>query len=195
MCKAYGNRIFIQSYSTLVSNCTSKDVIPPLSLEYDCCGGVDNTFKLKELHLHISLRSVTSSLDELRIASHKVADVENLILAQDWKIKHSTVYSQLSFSSYVGMVTTSLNLICSYYCCCSRSCHKRCPKFSKWWKDNNPCTTIIFKPRIVNSSRESVRCSQSTTKNVRQSLTGAVEATELVSLNTNVKATVPSGKR
>ena len=106
MCKAYGNRIFIQSYSTLVSNCTSKDVIPPLSLKYECCGGVDNTFKLKELHLHISLRSVTSSLDELRIASHKIAEVENLILAQDWKIKHSTVDSHLSFLSYVGMVTT-----------------------------------------------------------------------------------------
>jgi len=67
---------------------------------------IDNTFKLKELQLHIPLRSVTVSLDELRIASHKVEDVENLILAQDWKIKHSTVDSHLSFLSYVGMVTT-----------------------------------------------------------------------------------------
>jgi len=80
MCKAYGSRIFIQSHSTLVSNRTSKDVIPPLSLEYDCCGGIDNTFKLNELHLHIPLRSVTSSLNDLRFASHKVEDVENLIL-------------------------------------------------------------------------------------------------------------------
>jgi len=159
---------------------------------------IDNTFKLKELQLHIPLRSVTSSLDELSIASHKVEDVENLILAQDWKIKHSKVDSHLSFLSYVRMVTTSLILICLCYCCCSRCCPKRCPKFSKCWKDNNPCTTIISKPRIVNSihsSRESVRCSQSTAKNIRHLLTGAVEAIELVSLNTNVKATVPSGKR
>ena len=33
MCKAYGNRILIQSHSTLVTNRTSKDVIPPISLE------------------------------------------------------------------------------------------------------------------------------------------------------------------
>jgi len=111
---------------------------------------------------------------------------------------HWTVDSHLSFLSYVGMVT-SLTLICLCYCCCSRCCHKRCPKFSKRWKDNNPCTTIIFKPRLVNSihsSNESVRRSGSRANNkVRHSLTDAVEAIELVSLNTNVKDRVPSGKR
>jgi len=156
MCKAYGNRILIQSHSTLVSNRTSKDVIPPLSLEYDCCSGVDNTFKLNELHLHIPLRSVTNSLDDLRIARHKVDDVQNLILEQDWKIKHSTLDSHLSFLSYVGSVRTRLTLICLCYCCCSKCYRKRCPKFSKWWKDyNNSCTTIIFKQKIVNSIHSS----------------------------------------
>jgi len=131
MCKAYGSRILIQSHSTLVSNRTSKDVIPPMSLKYDCCGSVDQKFKLNELHLHIHLRSVTNSLDDLKIASHKVEDVENLILEQDKRIKHSTVDSHLSFLSYVGMVTTSLTLLCLCYSC-SKCCRKRFPKFSKW---------------------------------------------------------------
>jgi len=133
------------------------------------------------------------------IASHTVEDVDNLILEQDWKIKHSTVDSHLSFLSYVGMVTTSLTLICLCYCCCSKCCRKRCHKFSNWWKDNSPCTAITFKPKIVNSIhslRESVRCSGSRASNkVRHSLTDAAYATELVFLNTNVKTTVPSGKR
>ena len=72
MCKACGKRNFIQSHSTLVSKRTRKDVIPPFTLEYDCCGGIHNTFKLNDLHLHIPLRIVTNSLDDLRIASHKV---------------------------------------------------------------------------------------------------------------------------
>ena len=199
MCKAYGNRILIQSHSTLVTNRTSKDIIPPISLEYDCCESVDKTSKLNELHLQIPLQSVTSSLDDLRIASHKVEDVENLIREQDWKIKHSMTDSHLSFLSYVGMATTSLTLIFLCCCCCSKCCRKRCPKFSKWWKDNNPCTMIVVKPKIVNSihsSRESLRCSGSRASNrVRHSLTDAVETTELVSLNTNAKNLVPSGKR
>jgi hypothetical protein len=169
-----------------------------MSLAYDCCGSVDQNFKLNELHLHIPLRSVTNSLDDLRIASHKVEDVENLLHEQDWKIKHSTVDSHLSFLSYVGMVTTGVTLICLCNCC-SRCCRKRCPKFSKWWKDNNPCTMIVVKPKIVNSihsSRESLRCSASRASNkTSHSSTDAVEATELVSLNTSVKNTVPSGRR
>jgi hypothetical protein len=67
--------------------------------------------KLNELQLNILLRSVTSSLDDLRVASHKVEDVDNQILEEDWKIKHSTVDSHLLFLSYVGMVTTSLTRI------------------------------------------------------------------------------------
>jgi hypothetical protein len=132
MCKAYGSRILIQARSILVTNRTNKDVIPPLSLEYDCCGSVDQTNKLNELHLNVPLRSVTNSLDDLRIANYKVDEVENLILEHDWKMQHSTVDSHLSFLSYVGMVTTSPNLICLCYCCCLRCCRKRCPKFSKW---------------------------------------------------------------
>ena len=94
MCKAYGISTFIQSLSKLV-NRTSKDVIPPLFLEYDCCGGINNTFKLNDVHLLMLVRSVTNSLDDLRIARHKLEDVENLILENDWKIKHSKVDSHL----------------------------------------------------------------------------------------------------
>ena len=67
-----------------------------MSLEYDCCGGIYKNKKLNELHQHIPLRSVASSLDDLKIASHKVEDVEKLILEHDWKIKHSTIESHLS---------------------------------------------------------------------------------------------------
>jgi hypothetical protein len=154
-CKAYGSRILIQAHSEVVSNSTNKDVIPPLSLEYDCCEHVDQTIKLNELHLSLPLKSVTNSLDYLRIASHKVEDVENLIQEQEWKMKHSTVNNHLSFLSYVGMVTSSLTLICLFYCCCARCCGRRCLKFSKWWKDNNPCTMIVVKPKIVNSIHSS----------------------------------------
>ena len=59
-----------------------------MSLEYDCCGSIDKNFKLIELRLHIPLRSVAGSLDDLRIASRKVEDVEKLIHEQEWKIKH-----------------------------------------------------------------------------------------------------------
>jgi len=61
----------------MVSNCTSKDIIPSLSLEFDCCGSGGQNFKLNELCLSIPLRSITNLLDDLRIASHKVDNIDD----------------------------------------------------------------------------------------------------------------------
>ena len=43
MCKAYGSMLLIQYHASIVSNRTSKDIIPPMSLEYDCCGSIKKT--------------------------------------------------------------------------------------------------------------------------------------------------------
>jgi len=120
-----------------------------MSLKYDCCGCIDKNYKLNELRLHIPLRSVAGSLDDLRIASHKAEDVEKIILEQEWKVKHSTLDLHLCFLSYVCIATTGLTLICLCYCCCSKCYRRRCPKFSKSWKDNNSCTTIFSNQRLL----------------------------------------------
>ena len=105
----------------------------------------------------------------------------------------------LSFLSYVGMVTTTLTCFILFYCCCCKRCLKLCPNFSKWWKDNNPCTTIVFKPKIVNSihsSRESLKHHNTRASEKRKnSQDEPVETTELVSLNPTNKQMLPSGKR
>ena len=117
LCKAYGSRIFIQSHATIVSSRTSTDIIPPMSLEYDCCGSIDKNFKLNELHLHVPLRNIAGSIDDLKVISHKVEDVEKIIFEQEWKIKHFMLDLHLSFLSYVGMATTGITLTCLCYCC------------------------------------------------------------------------------
>lgn len=56
---------------------------------------------------------------------------------------------------------------------------------------------IVVKPKTVNSvhsSKESLKCSRFKISK-RHFLTDALEATELVSLNTNAKKTMLSGKR
>ena len=134
-------------------------MIPPLSLEYDCCDSMSKSFKLNRLRLHMPMEGAAGSFDDLKIANHKVGDVERLIFENDWKFKHFTVDSNMSSLSYVAMITTGLTLFCFCYCC--SKC--RCFKFSKWWKDNRPCTTIICTPRIVasiQSPRGNVRDSE-----------------------------------
>jgi hypothetical protein len=145
------------------------------------------------------LKNVVNRSDDLKLASHTVDKVNRLILEQEWKIKHSTTYSHLSFLTYVGMITTEIVMIVFCYCCCCKCCRRKFPSFFKWWKDINPCTTIIIKPKIVNSvnsSRESLRPSTSRTSRIRGSIhEDAMDETELVTLKTCSRQMVPSGKR
>jgi hypothetical protein len=197
VCKAYGAKVLIQAQMTAETNNTEKDIIPHLSLDIDCCQTEGKNVSLNDIHLELPLKNIINHLDDLRVASHKVDDVERLISEQEWKMKHSNIDHHLSFLSYVGMISTSLIVFIFCYCCCCKCCRKNCPNLSKWWKNNNPCTTIVFKPKIVysvHSSRESLKLENSRpfTKS-RNSQCDAIEVTKLVTLNP--KYTINSGKR
>jgi len=106
-CKAYRARVLIRAQTIMTFNNTEKDVIPPLSLEYDSCTSEGKPAKLKDFHLELPLKNIVNRLEDLRLASLKVQEVDKLISEQVWKIKQSNFDFHLSFLSYVGMVTTS----------------------------------------------------------------------------------------
>jgi hypothetical protein len=82
MCKGYGSKTLIQAQMTIVSNNTGKDIIPSLSLEYHCCLPEKGSTKLNQIHLDLSIKNVVNHFDDLRVASYKVDEVENIILEQ-----------------------------------------------------------------------------------------------------------------
>ena len=108
MCKGYGSRILIQAQLTISKNNSGKDIIPHLPLEFYCCEVQRKNFSLNNIHLYLPLKNVKHHLDDLKIANHKVEEVEGLIEEQEWKLRHANMDYHLSFLSYVGMVTTTL---------------------------------------------------------------------------------------
>jgi len=66
--KAYGSRILILAQTIKTSNNT-EDIIPPLSLEYDCCVSEGSTTKLNKTNLALPLKSIVNRLEDLRLAS------------------------------------------------------------------------------------------------------------------------------
>jgi hypothetical protein len=78
-CKAYGTRVLIQAKTIMTSNSTEKDIIPPLSLDYDCCTFEKVNAKLKNIQLDLPLKNIVNRLEDLRLASHKVEEVDKLI--------------------------------------------------------------------------------------------------------------------
>jgi hypothetical protein len=91
--------------------------------------------------------------DKLQFASYKVNDVQKLIEVYEWKLKHDRSTFQLSVLSSIGraMLTLLIAILCC--CCCCRNCWA---KFLTWDWNNSKCSTIIFKPRIINSLHTSI---------------------------------------
>jgi hypothetical protein len=101
-----------------MTNNTDKDIIPHLPLQFGCCEFQGKNIILNDIHLNLPLNNAFHHLDDLKLANHKVEEVEKLIEEQDWKLRHSNVDYHLSFLSYVGMVTTTLVCFILFYCCC-----------------------------------------------------------------------------
>jgi hypothetical protein len=62
---------------------TEKDFIPPLSLAYDCCTFEKRGVKLKNIQLDSPLKNTVNRLEDLRLASHKVEEVDKLTSEQE----------------------------------------------------------------------------------------------------------------
>jgi hypothetical protein len=70
MCKEYGAMVLIQAQMIISTNNTDKDIIPHLSLDYDCCEPEGKKINLNNIHFVLPLKNIINRLDDLRIASH-----------------------------------------------------------------------------------------------------------------------------
>jgi hypothetical protein len=150
-CTGYGDKIMIRSITTHYVNRTGKDIIPELELPFDCCDSGINKINLDELQLESPIKNVLMHYDELGIASYKVSEVEKLIEEQEWKLKHSAKAKHLSVLGSIGAVTLGILISVLCCCCCCRRCRNCWPRFVKWFTDGKGCTSIVFKPKIINS--------------------------------------------
>ncbi|PNF19010.1 hypothetical protein B7P43_G12398 [Cryptotermes secundus] len=148
-CTGYSDKVMIRSVTSHYVNHTRKDIFPALYLPLDCCENDKTKIHLGKLQLETPLKNGLTHNDKLRLVSHKVEDVEKLKEEQEWKLKHENSTRQLSLLSSVGAV--ALVLLIGILCCCCRCCRNCWPKFVKWAWDDSKCSTVIFKPKIINS--------------------------------------------
>jgi hypothetical protein len=76
--KAYGEKILIQAQTNMKSNNTKKDNVPPLSLDYDCCGLERRPHKMSDIHLELPTKNTVNRLKDLQLARHKFKEVDRL---------------------------------------------------------------------------------------------------------------------
>jgi hypothetical protein len=56
---------------------------------------------LSTMKLNASFRHIATHLDDLKVASHKVSEIEHLIKVQEWKRLHTISHNTYSILVYV----------------------------------------------------------------------------------------------
>jgi hypothetical protein len=84
-CTAYSRSALLQTYSLVKSNYSSSnnDFALQIYVEYDCCENLDCKINMSLINLNTKFKHIVSHLDDLKIASHKVSQVEYMIKGQE----------------------------------------------------------------------------------------------------------------
>jgi hypothetical protein len=130
-CKGYSSYVTLYAASTIMTNVTS-DYIPIAPVDFDCCFESLTEVNFERLPLQVPLVNILSSVDELKVASMKAEDVEQLIKEQERKINQNLYVVATSWGAVLG--TISLLTVCICCSCCFCKCCRNCFFWiwSKW---------------------------------------------------------------
>jgi hypothetical protein len=86
-CKGFRKSALFQTHYILNVDTTGyeSDFLSRVNLEYDCCEGLNVKVNISTISVNTSFKHVVSHLDEMKIASRRISDVEHMIREQEWK--------------------------------------------------------------------------------------------------------------
>jgi hypothetical protein len=118
-CKGFGRSAHFQTHSILNVDTTGYDsnFLSTVDLDYDCCEYLKAKTNLSGLHLNTSFKHIVSHLEDLKLASHKISDVEKLISEHEWCSLHLASHSTYSALVYVCLIAIALYVLFKLYTC------------------------------------------------------------------------------
>ena len=119
-CKGYGKSAVFQTHSILDVSGTGYEsgFMSSVRLEYDCCEEMSAKINISTIRLNNSFKHIVSHLDDLKIASYRISEVENMIKEQEWKRLHASSHNTYSVLVYVCLVLIVFYILYKLYNCC-----------------------------------------------------------------------------
>jgi hypothetical protein len=154
-CKGFGRSAHFQTHAILnqYNPGYESDFMSKVDLEYDCCEYLNEKTNLSCLSLNTSFKHIVSHLDDLKVASHKISDVEHLLKEQEWKRLHTASHNTYSVLVYFCLVAICLYVLYKLY-----NCLRTKRKCVKAITDTNGSGNIVNIK--IHTSNESVAVSQ-----------------------------------
>ena len=123
-CKGYSTHSTLYALSTLVLNNSQDDVLPMASVDLDCCLTQAEGEQLHEIPLQKPLTNILSSVEDLKIASVKIDEIQELINAEKAKqYEHFKI-----FNTTWGTISLTIVILLTCICCscCCFKCYRQC---------------------------------------------------------------------
>jgi len=119
-CKGCSTHSTLYALSTLIRNNSQDDVLPLASVDIDCCLTQVEREQLHEIPLQKPLTNILSSVEDLKIASVKIDEIQELIHAE--KAKRYEHFKILTTTWGTIVITTAIFISCICCCKCCRQC-------------------------------------------------------------------------
>jgi hypothetical protein len=118
-CKGFGRSAHFQTHSILNTDILGyeSDFLSKVNLQYDCCEYLNGKVNISSISLNVSFKHCVSHLDDLKIASYRISDVENMIKEQEWKRLHTFSHNTYSALVYICLIAIGLYVLYKLYNC------------------------------------------------------------------------------
>jgi len=121
-CKGYSTHSTLYAISTIVSNSSKDDVLPLAPVDLDCCLSIQEKEQLSEVSLNKPSTNILSSVEDLKIASVKVDEIQDMNKEEERKkFKHFSL-SMTTWGS--AMLTFVIFVVCMCCSCCCKCCRQ-----------------------------------------------------------------------
>ena len=115
-CTAYTNQVTLKASNEKEYNVTT-DFLPTVPINFDCCVDAEIATKLSHIVTDVPLNNLMNNVDDLKIASIKIDEVNELIREQEKKTNYSQYFVQAaSWLSVTGSIV--FFMLCTCCCCC-----------------------------------------------------------------------------
>jgi hypothetical protein len=121
-CKGFGRSAHFRNRPVLNVNSQGyeSDFLSMVDLRYDCCEDLKVKDNLSAIQLNASFRHIVTHLDDLKLASHKVSEIEDLIRKNEGNRLHAASHTSHSLLVYACLIVLGLWLTFKLYACVRR---------------------------------------------------------------------------
>jgi len=118
-CKGYSTHSTLYALSTLTRNISQEDVLPLAAVDIGCCL---TPFEREQLHTILMQKPLTnnlSSVEDLRIVSVKIDEIQDLINAEKAKEYEHFKILTTTWGTVVITIVLFITCPCCACCCCN----------------------------------------------------------------------------